>query len=75
MSEYVNSDSPKYKKMVEWIAKDLEVNSLKYQTVEDMVEAIGLPKERLCLSCWTGEYPVTRENKKTCVGCGINNIG
>ena len=25
--------------------------------LEDMVTAIGLPKEKLCLYCWTGEYP------------------
>ena len=47
----------KYKKMVEWIAKDLEVTTLRYQNVDDMVRAIGLPKENLCLYCWTGECP------------------
>jgi amidophosphoribosyltransferase len=57
VSEYINSDSAKYQKMVDWIAKDLEVNSLKYQTVDDMVAAIGLPKEKLCLFCWTGKCP------------------
>jgi len=47
--------------MVEWIAKDLEVTTLRYQAVEDMIEAIGLPREKLCLYCWTGECP-----KKEC---------
>jgi len=55
VDEYLDSNSEKYKRMVEWIAKDLEVTSLRYQTVDDMVTAIGLPKERLCLYCWTGE--------------------
>jgi amidophosphoribosyltransferase len=27
---------------------------LKYQRLEDMVTAIGLPKERLCTHCWDG---------------------
>ena len=54
VSEYIDSDSDKYKKMVKWIAKDLGVTTLRYQTVDDMVEAIGLPKSRLCLYCWTG---------------------
>lgn len=31
-------------------------DSLRYNTLEDFVEAIGLPKEKLCLSCWTEEY-------------------
>lgn len=55
--EYTDTKSKKYKKMIEWIARDLEVTTLRYQTVEDMVKAIGLPKERLCLYCWTGECP------------------
>lgn len=63
VSEYVDSNSSKYQKMIDWIAKDLEVNTLKYQTVEDMVEAIGLPKEKLCLYCWTGECPGSSCNK------------
>ncbi len=57
VSEYIDHKSKKYKKMVEWIAKDLEVTTLRYQTVDDMVAAIGLPKEKLCLYCWTGECP------------------
>lgn len=57
VAEYIDSNSEKYKKMVEWIAKDLEATTIKYQTVDDMVKAIGLPKERLCLYCWTGECP------------------
>jgi len=54
--EYIDHNSKKYQKMVDWIANDLGVTTLRYQTVDDMVEAIGLPKEKLCLYCWTGEY-------------------
>jgi len=57
VSEYIDHTSAKYKKMVDWIAKDLEVTTLRYQTVDDMVSAVGLPKEKLCLYCWTGECP------------------
>jgi amidophosphoribosyltransferase len=57
ISEYIDHNSKKYKKMVEWITKDLDVTTLRYQTVEDMIKAIGLPKEKLCLYCWTGECP------------------
>ena len=55
VSEYCNHKTEKYKKMVEWIAQDLGVTTLRYQTVDDMVEAVGLPKEKLCLYCWNGE--------------------
>ncbi len=57
VSKYIDHNSREYKKMVEWIAKELEVTTIRYQTVDDMVKAIGLPKEKLCLYCWTGEYP------------------
>jgi len=57
VSEYTDHTSEKYRAMVEWIARDLEVSTLRYQTVDDMVEAIGRSKEDLCLYCWTGECP------------------
>ncbi|MHC4527713.1 MAG: hypothetical protein ACYS29_07545, partial [Planctomycetota bacterium] len=57
VSEYVDHNSEKYKRMVEWIAGDLDVTTLRYQTVDDMVEAIGRPKDKLCLYCWTGQCP------------------
>ena len=41
--------------MINWIAKDLGVNSLRYQLLDDMVKAIGLPKNNLCLYRWTGK--------------------
>ena len=41
--------------MIEWIKKDLDATSLKYQLLDDMVKAIGLPKDRLCLYCWNGK--------------------
>jgi amidophosphoribosyltransferase len=55
VSEYLNPRSEKYKKMIDWIAQDLGVTSLRYQLLEDMVKAIGIPREKLCLYCWTGE--------------------
>jgi amidophosphoribosyltransferase len=57
VSSYVDEDSPKYKKMVDWITRDLGVTSLRYQRLDDMVSAIGMPKESLCTYCWTGREP------------------
>ncbi len=53
INAYLDHKSEKYKRMVDWIAKDLRVTTLRYQIIDDMIEAIGLPKERLCLYCWT----------------------
>jgi len=55
VSEYVDHTTEKYKKMVEWIQKDIDVTTLRYQTLDDMIKAIGLPREKLCTYCWNGE--------------------
>ncbi len=55
LCDYVVPSSPKYTAMVERIRLRLGLTSLKYQTLDDLVAAIGLPKERLCTYCWDGE--------------------
>ena len=40
--------------MVDAIASRLNLTSLKYQELEDLVAAIGLPKEKVCTYCWDG---------------------
>jgi amidophosphoribosyltransferase len=35
--------------------RELRVTTLRYQKLEDMVEAIGLPREKHNLYCWNGE--------------------
>jgi len=52
--EYVDPTTEKHRQMVDWIAKDLTVTSLKYQTLDDMVACIGLPRDKLCTYCWNG---------------------
>ncbi len=58
VKEYIDRRSKKYQEMVNWIGKELGVTTLKYQEIEDMVEAIGLPREKLCLYCWIGDYQI-----------------
>ena len=41
-------------RMIEEIREQLKLTSLKYQKLEDMIEAIGLPRERICTHCWDG---------------------
>ncbi|MFA5014661.1 MAG: amidophosphoribosyltransferase [Actinomycetota bacterium] len=52
---FIDDKSPLHQKMIKAIQKELGVTSLKYQTIDDMVKAIGLPKEKLCLYCWDGK--------------------
>ncbi len=60
LDKYIDHTTDGYKKMVEWIRKDIGISTLRYQTVDDMVKAVGLPKDRLCLYCWTGKCPVAK---------------
>jgi len=55
LGEYLDQNLDKYKKIVDKIRKELNFTSLKYQKIEDLVAAIGLPKEQLCTYCWDGE--------------------
>ena len=52
LGDYSNPDSDKYNKMVGKIAETLNLDSLIYQRLDDLVKAIGLPKEKLCTHCW-----------------------
>jgi amidophosphoribosyltransferase len=54
MKEYSDSNDVKYKAMVEKIRGNLDLTSLTFQKLDDLVEAIGLPKEKLCTHCWDG---------------------
>ena len=53
--EYTNPDSDKYKAMVNVIREKLHLTTLKYQRLENLIKAIGLPKEKLCTYCWDGK--------------------
>ena len=70
ISKYVDHNSEAYAKMVEFIREKLNLTSLAFQTVDDLVAAIGLPKDRLCTYCWTGEdVSMPGSCAKGCHGC------
>ena len=54
LDEYAKSNSEKNSAMVDRIRQRLKLTSLKYQKLENLVKAIGLPKEKLCTHCWDG---------------------
>jgi amidophosphoribosyltransferase len=43
---------------VEEIRRYIRADSLGYQTLDGLIEGIGVPRTRLCLACLTGEYPL-----------------
>jgi len=54
IAEYADPASEKYHAMVDRIRHRLALTSLQYQTLPDMLGAIGLPKEKVCTYCWDG---------------------
>lgn len=54
LDKYAQTDSPEYKKMVGIIAERFGLSSLKFNTLETLVEAIGLPKCKVCTHCFDG---------------------
>jgi len=54
LKEYCDPSSEKFCCMVDRIRKRLNLTSLKYQTLEDMLDSIGLPAENVCTYCWNG---------------------
>ena len=53
--DYIDPDSENYRAMVNIIREKLHLTSLKYQRLENLIKAIGLPKEKLCTYCWDGK--------------------
>ena len=55
LDEYSDPKTEKYGCMIDWIRKELNFTSLKYQSLPDMLDAIGLPEGVVCTYCWNGK--------------------
>ena len=51
---YMDHTTKQYANMVEVIRKHLGVDTLKFNTLDTIAKAIGLPKERICTHCFDG---------------------
>ena len=54
LQEYARTDSPRYRAMVDEIGRRLGLTSLKFNTLEILIRAIGLPKCKVCTHCFDG---------------------
>ena len=61
LDKYSETDSPEYCRMVDEIARRLGITTLKFNKMENLIKAIGLPKSRVCTHCFDGSG--------TCVHC------
>ena len=55
LKSYTDPDSEKYATMIEEIRKQLNFTTLQFNRLDDMLEAVGIPAEKLCTYCWNGE--------------------
>ncbi|MCM1026805.1 MAG: amidophosphoribosyltransferase [Roseburia sp.] len=51
---YVDPDTEEYAEMVERIGKRLSFTTLRYHRLDDMIESVGIDRDRLCTYCWDG---------------------
>ena len=61
LDKYATTDSPEYKRMVDAIAQELGLTTLKFNTIEQLIEAIGLPKCQVCTHCFDGSSQFSLE--------------
>ncbi|MFH0964989.1 MAG: amidophosphoribosyltransferase [Planctomycetota bacterium] len=54
LEDYARAGSERNARMIESIRRRLRLTTLRYQKLEDLVTAIGLPKKSLCTYCWDG---------------------
>ena len=54
LAPFACAGTPAYVEMEEWIRRHLDLTTLKYQVLDDLLAAIGLPKNDLCTYCWDG---------------------
>ena len=54
---YATTDSPEYQRLMGALRDRFSLKSLKYTKIEDLVAAIGLPKDKVCTYCFDGYNP------------------
>ncbi|MBR6370156.1 MAG: amidophosphoribosyltransferase [Bacteroidaceae bacterium] len=65
LSKYATTGTHEYQRMVDEIARRLQLTTLKFSSIEALVKAIGLPKEKICTHCFDGSsfYTLEEDNK------------
>ena len=63
LDKYATTDSPQYTKMVDEIRRQLGLTTLKFNTIEQLIKAIGLPKCQVCTHCFDGSSKYTLEEQ------------
>ena len=64
LKEYATTDSPEYKRMVDEIARQLGLTTLRFNKIETLIESIGLPKCKVCTHCFDGSSCCMKKKKE-----------
>ncbi|MDR2577347.1 MAG: amidophosphoribosyltransferase [Chitinispirillales bacterium] len=54
IEDYINEQSDRHAALIEHLRSKVGLTTLAFQRLDDMVDSIGVPKEKLCTYCWTG---------------------
>ena len=63
LDKYATTDSPQYRRMVEEIGRRLGLTSVKFNKIETLIHAIGLPKCKVCTHCFDGSSYFFQDKK------------
>ena len=55
LDDYVNPDADQYHLMLEKIRQKLGFTTLSFNRLDDMIEAVGIDRSKLCTYCWDGK--------------------
>lgn len=55
LKAYVDPDATEYNDMVEHIRKQLNFTTLRFNRLDDMIESVGIGRDKLCTYCWDGK--------------------
>jgi amidophosphoribosyltransferase len=61
IEDYIDETSDKHNALLEGIRSRMNLTTLKFQRLNDMIDALGVPAQNLCTYCWTG-----CDNAKSC---------
>lgn len=54
LKAYVDPDTLEHEDMVERIRQKLNFTTLRFNRLDDMIDAVGIGREKLCTYCWDG---------------------
>ena len=55
LAEYADGTTQRGRCMLKSICEEMGFDSLGYQSIDGLLEAIGLDRDKVCTYCWTGE--------------------